>query len=122
VSINPLTETLITLAQAAALPWIPRRRGRSGRLHVSTMWRWALKGIRGIKLEVVKVGGTLCTSAEALQRFFDRLANGNAVDDAPRPIPVAANQDDVERQLDELGVRLPARGRLRQTRSSSETR
>jgi hypothetical protein len=31
--------------------------------------------VRGIRLEVIRVGGTLCTSVEALQRFFERLAS-----------------------------------------------
>jgi hypothetical protein len=121
VSINPLAETLITLAQAAALAWIPRRRGRSGRLHISTLWRWALKGIRGIKLEVIKIGGTLCTSEAALRRFFDRLANGNTAAEPPVR-PAALSQEEVERQLDELGVRLTGCGRAGKSRQSSETR
>src|SRR5262245_57064997 len=40
----------------------------------STIWRWATVGLRGGKLETVQVGGTTCTSAEALERFFARLA------------------------------------------------
>lgn len=118
MSINPLTEKLITLAQAAKLAWLPRLRGRLGRLHASTLWRWALKGIGGIKLETLKVGGTLCTSEAALQRFFDRLANGNTVAEVPPVNPIAANQDDVERQLDELGVRLARRDQSRKSRQS----
>jgi hypothetical protein len=30
-------------------------------------------GVKGIKLESLVVGGTRCTSIEALQRFFDAL-------------------------------------------------
>lgn len=62
-------ETLVTLTEAArSLP------GRSGRrLHVSTLYRWATRGIRGFTLETIQVGGTKCTSGEALQRFFEML-------------------------------------------------
>jgi len=68
-------EQLITFAQAARL--VPRR--RAGRpCAVSTIWRWALKGVRAadgtrIRLEYTRVGGTRMTSAEALKRFFLRL-------------------------------------------------
>lgn len=62
-------EELLTLAQAARR--IPSRTGKG--LHVSTVGRWALKGLRGVKLETIQVGGTKYTSKEAVQRFFDAL-------------------------------------------------
>ena len=105
------TETPIPLAQVAHLPCIPRRRGKTGRLHPSTVWRWALKGVRGVRLEVVRVGGTLCTSAQALQRFFDRLADATPAGGGPRANPAAPDQAGVERQLDALGVRAGGRRR-----------
>ena len=39
----------------------------------STLWRWANRGVRGVRLEATPIGGTLYTSAEALQRFADAL-------------------------------------------------
>jgi hypothetical protein len=63
-------EKLLTFAQAAAI--LPRR--RAGRkTHVSTLHRWSSRGVKGIVLETLQVGGGSCTSREALQRFFDRL-------------------------------------------------
>ena len=106
------TETPIPLAQVAHLPCIPRRRGKTGRLHPSTVWRWALKGVRGVRLEVVRVGGTLCTSAQALQRFFDRLADASPTGVEPHAHPAAPDQAGVERQLDALGVRAGGRRRI----------
>ena len=111
MSIRIETETPIPLAQVAHLPCIPRRRGKTGRLHPSTVWRWALKGVRGVRLEVVRVGGTLCTSAQALQRFFDRLADTSPVTGGPHPHPTAPDPVSVERQLDALGVRAGGRRR-----------
>lgn len=65
-----LSERTLTLSQAAKT--LPRRRG--GRpTHASTLFRWATEGLRGVKLEIVQVGGTKCTSREALSRFFARL-------------------------------------------------
>ncbi len=43
-------------------------------IHVSTLYRWSSKGVRGVRLEAVGIGGKRVTSKEALQRFFDRLA------------------------------------------------
>lgn len=65
------TEAVITLTDAAkALP--VRRQGH--RPGVATLYRWSLKGCKGIVLETIQVGGTRCTSREALQRFFERLS------------------------------------------------
>ena len=38
-------------------------------IHISAVYRWVQRGVRGIHLEVVRVGGTSYTSREALQRF-----------------------------------------------------
>ena len=57
----------LTLSDAADS--IPGRTG-SG-VHVSTTWRWAQRGIRGVRLETILIGGIRYTSREALQRFFE---------------------------------------------------
>ncbi len=65
-----LSETLLTFGQAAKrLPKIRNDKPVSP----ATMWRWASVGLRGIRLETTKVGGTTCTSVEALERFFAAL-------------------------------------------------
>ncbi|QKK07527.1 MAG: DUF1580 domain-containing protein [Planctomycetota bacterium] len=51
----------------------------------STLYRWACSGLSGVRLEVVQVGGTMCTSRAAMERFFTRLA-------AARP-PAKAGDD-----------------------------
>ena len=66
------SETVISLNEAAKHPSLPRRR-RGKRPHVSTLYRWSTAGIKGIKLETLRVGATLCTSLEAVQRFAERL-------------------------------------------------
>jgi hypothetical protein len=63
----------VPLADVPDLPCIPRRRlGR--KLHRSTVFRWVNPGVRGVRLEVIRVGNVLCTSLAALERFFQRLA------------------------------------------------
>ncbi len=83
-------EELITFAEAAKL--LPRRR-KGRKVHVSTLHRWCSKGVHGVRLEYLTVGGTRCTSVPALQRFFDALterdAAGDLDSDVPRPQTVS---------------------------------
>jgi Protein of unknown function (DUF1580) len=60
------------LPLTGATKHVPRRR-RGRPTHVATLYRWSDPGLHGIRLEVIQCGGTLCTSLEALQRFFNRL-------------------------------------------------
>jgi hypothetical protein len=69
--IDSQSESVITLGQGA--DDLPRRR-RGRKTHVSTLYRWATTGCRGVILETIQIGGTRCTSREALQRFFERLS------------------------------------------------
>ena len=69
--IESQSEQIITFSQAA--DELPRRR-RGRKTHVSTLFRWSTAGCRGVVLETIQVGGTRCTSREALQRFFERLS------------------------------------------------
>jgi hypothetical protein len=68
--IDSAHENLIALADVPA--HLPDRRG-GRRPHVSCIYRWAQRGCRGIRLETIQIGGTSCTSSEALQRFFEAL-------------------------------------------------
>lgn len=66
-------EQLYSFLQIARADWLPRRsNGRTP--HFQTFMRWAKVGIFGVRLESVRVGMTLCTSREAIQRFFDRVS------------------------------------------------
>ena len=70
--IDPTAETLISLTNAAKLKMLPARRAGK-RPHASCFYRWAKHGCRGVILETIQVGGTRCTSIEALARFFHAL-------------------------------------------------
>jgi Protein of unknown function (DUF1580) len=102
-------ETLLTLTDAAA--GLPRRRGGK-RVNVATVYRWAARGCRGVRLETIQIGGTKCTSLEALQRFFERLSDPDQNSSlkggpVPRPQSDARRQRDseaIERQLEQLGL------------------
>lgn len=64
--IDLTSETLIPIRDVPdRLP----RRPSGKKLHVSAVYRWLQRGVGGVRLESVKVGGTTYTSAEALARF-----------------------------------------------------
>jgi hypothetical protein len=96
-------ETTFPLAEAP--DHIPTRRGK--KVHVATVFRWK-DGMRGVRLETIRIGGTLHTSVEALQRFFERLsATDGGQDRDATPRSPAARQRAIgkaERELDRLGV------------------
>jgi hypothetical protein len=74
------SEELISLTEAANR--LPKRR-QGKRTAASTLYRWATVGLRGVQLETLPCGGMLCTSMNALQRFFDRLAEARRVHSSP---------------------------------------
>ncbi len=61
-----IKENLMTFGEAAKL--LPRRPAPS------TLWRWHRKGVRGIKLEALRLGGRIYTSPESLNKFGNALA------------------------------------------------
>jgi hypothetical protein len=68
--INITKDQVLTVQQAATR--LPSRRG--GRpTHPSTVTRWMKEGIGGVRLEGIRIGASICTSVEALQRFFYEL-------------------------------------------------
>jgi Protein of unknown function (DUF1580) len=86
--IDSTTETLISLTEAAKT--VPRRR-RGRKTHLSTIYRWATIGVRGIVLETLQCGGSRVTSREALQRFYERLSGpdpAGPVGSHAGPVPV----------------------------------
>ena len=85
MAIDALTETLRSFAEAARR--LPALR-RSKPVNPSTLWRWTTRGVRArdgllVRLEAIKIGGTCCTSDQALQRFFHALST----DDSQPPAP-----------------------------------
>jgi hypothetical protein len=105
-----IDEALISLPDAAkALP--RRRRGRNA--HVSTLFRWTTIGVRGVVLESIQIGGTRCTSREALQRFFEQLSlqhQTGAVAGQPGPSTGRRTTAQRQRQSAEAGRKLAELG------------
>lgn len=100
-------EKLITLQQAAAL--LPGENGKS--VNPQTVWRWTMRGLRGVRLETVVIGGRRYTSREAVCRFAAALTaerDGRAVEMPPRPSGRApadtAQRRTLERLRKEYGI------------------
>ena len=64
------TEKIMSFTEAAEA--LPEINGKP--VHSSAVWRWARKGIKGIRLETLRLGGRFVTSMEALDRFNKALA------------------------------------------------
>lgn len=75
--------------------------------HPSVLWRWCFHGLKGpggrrVLLEHVRAGGAVCSSREALRRFFAALTE-----------PVASNEPvakQTDREQREISRRLVAAG------------
>jgi len=100
MSIDPLSDELLTLPQAAAL--FPRRRGGS-KVSTSTLWRWYTRGSRGVRLEVARVGGSVYTTRDAIRDFIAaRSLNGGAP--VPQAPPPSTRSKRAMRKLEKLGM------------------
>ena len=94
-------ETIVSLTDAAKT--LPHRRAGK-KPHVSTLYRWAGNGLRAVELETIQVGGTLCTSLEALQRFFDGLGAQSGVRTQPTTPTREAEIRRAEEELRKLNI------------------
>lgn len=76
-----------------------------GRPHISTLHRWRLRGVRGVRLQTCLVGGRRYTTSEWLAEFIK--ASSLAV--APEmPTQITSRREAAiraaERELDEAGI------------------
>ena len=99
--IDPLNEQVVSLSDAAKL--LPGRR-QSKRPHISCIYRWTVNGCSGVVLESIQVGGTRCTSHEALARFMSRLTAAVDKPSAERPLNRAKSVASALRSLERNGV------------------
>jgi len=89
-------ETLIGFAEAARkLPKSPSGRA----VHAKTVARWAVNGLRGIRLESLCVGGRRVTSVEACRRFFEALTRAGGSTNPRQPA-----SEETKRRLRDRGL------------------
>ena len=94
-----LAERRLTLNQAAKLSGV----------NPSTVWRWALSGARGTKLESYCLGAKRYTTQEALERFSAACTAASASGGHSAPAVMTAKQvqrehEQAMRDLDAMGV------------------
>lgn len=73
--IDAARESVLSFGEAAR--YVGKLKGAKA-VAFQTLFRWATKGCRGVVLESICIGGTRCTSKEALQRFFDGVTRARA--------------------------------------------
>lgn len=71
--------------------------------NVTTVWRWCLKGCKGVKLESICIGGKRYVTVSAIERFIE----ARSVPGAPESTTSAASTRLSQQHLE----RLPARRR-----------
>jgi hypothetical protein len=95
-------ESPIALHDARMHRLVKSSRGQAGVSYV-TIANWARRGIDGHKLETVKIGRVLCTSEEALIRFFTACSEPSAP-----PVTTAKQRNEAKRRaaavLDRAGI------------------
>jgi len=99
-------ENVLTFTEAARR--LPKLNGKHP--HSSTLWRWARRGLQGVKLETRRLGSRFITSVEALDRFSKALAEIDLPDRPTRPVKKSTNkqrQKSIERAnrtLEKAGI------------------
>jgi len=74
------------------LPGYLQSRGYGKRVTMTTVYRWIGRGCRGVRLEVVRVGGTLLTSLEAVQRWVEGQSQDLRAREQKQTSPAAATR------------------------------
>jgi len=93
--------------------------GRGGKpVHQVTLSLWYRRGVRGVRLETIMVGGRRCTTMGALARFYQAVSQarrphpshqptpaGGPADAAPSPRTGRDRSKAVRRAMDDLAKR-----------------
>ncbi len=104
--IDHTQETVLPFSQAARR--LPSLRGDKP-VNPATLWRWAKCGVLArsgvrIRLETIRIGGSTCTSMEALQRFITALTADGTEQQPIAPALAGKRQRDTEERLDAAGI------------------
>jgi hypothetical protein len=111
-------EGLLTLREfRARLP----KRNNGQRVDLNTVYRWVSRGINGVRLRTVKVGGVMYTTMEWAWEFLNRdqrpgtttAPSPSSAEIAPRPQTPARSPAQDRRALEAARRRLAERGLIR---------
>jgi hypothetical protein len=95
-------EEIISLTEAAHK--LPKINGRHPA--ICTLWRWCRKGLRGTHLEYIRVGRGIATSSQAMNRFFNSLAENDqplSVSPPPTRLSPPVTSKSRQRAIEEAG-------------------
>jgi hypothetical protein len=67
------------------------------------LWRWAICGLRGVRLETAMIGGVRVTSASALRAFVEALSTQDAPRSRPQMVPTR-REEEIDGELDRIGL------------------
>jgi len=89
MAIDLRTEAVISFPDAAKV--LPA----ASRPSYATFWRWWRRGVRGVKLETLLIGGKRYTTAEAMQRFVAALSAPDSSRCPLRSTPVRRDRSQI---------------------------
>jgi hypothetical protein len=73
-----------------------------------TAWRWAQRGIKGIRLETFSLGGRKFTTREAFERFVEQVSRAasytSGLPSPSTPRRAEANRRQAEQELNQDGI------------------
>lgn len=72
------------------------------RVHISAVYRWIQRGVHGVHLEAIRIGGSAYTSREALQRFAEGLSQKSHFSSTTSTVTSATRRGQIERADREL--------------------
>jgi hypothetical protein len=94
--IDILEDQLIAISDVSAI--LPRKKGVP--VDETTIRRWARTGYHGIVLETIRIGATVYTSAEALQRFAEAQSRPTSATASPSPARTSRGRSEARRLRD----------------------
>jgi hypothetical protein len=97
--IDTFSETIISVDDAAK--HVSKINGK--KRNRSVILRWMNRGVSGVRLSAIRIGGDLCTSKEALNRFLNE-AQAAKTKRHSKATSQGIRQASLERQAKELGI------------------
>ena len=101
---------MIDIHQERIIPLsaVPRhlpKRTSGKKIHISAVYRWTSRGVRGIVLESIKIGGCTYTSLEALQRFSEHLTSKQPRIQSVHSVPISRKRQ-IDHAIDQVNNEL----------------
>lgn len=93
-------ETLIPVNQVPA--HLEKLTGK--RPHVVSIYRWIQRGVSGVRLEAISIGGGRYSSEQALDRFFQKVTKAKENQKQKSRQSATSRYHSFEKQAENLGI------------------